>query len=177
MSEDIRYSIENDSSGKKLSEGQKKFFKDSKVRDENGNLITAYHGTDTEFNVFERKEIGKNFSLSGNERIGGFYFTNSKSSADYYGRNGRVGEYYLNITNPYILNAHSDWFNGADYFDINSHNHLENAIENKHDGIIVKHKHGDLYVAFHSNQIKNTNNTNPTLSEDIRYSLRKDKTP
>lgn len=44
---DIRYSVEStkDSDGKELSKGQQKYFKDSKARDKNGNLIRVYHGT------------------------------------------------------------------------------------------------------------------------------------
>ena len=36
-----------DSQGRQLSQGQVDYFKDSKVRDENGNLIPVYHGTPT----------------------------------------------------------------------------------------------------------------------------------
>ena len=41
-------SLDVDSDGNTLSEQQKEFFKDSKVRDENGNLLVVYHGTPTE---------------------------------------------------------------------------------------------------------------------------------
>ena len=42
-----------------------------------------------------------------------------------------------------------------------------------HDGIIWKMQNGvNQYVAFNSNQFKNIDNTNPTSSEDIRYSVR-----
>ena len=36
-----------DSQGRNLSQGQVDYFKDSKVRDENGNLLEVYHGTPT----------------------------------------------------------------------------------------------------------------------------------
>lgn len=42
---DIRYSLA-DSDGKQLTKEQQEFFKDSKVRDENGNLKVMYHGTE-----------------------------------------------------------------------------------------------------------------------------------
>ena len=35
----------NDSEGKVLSQGQRDFFKDSKGRDNEGNLLAAYHGS------------------------------------------------------------------------------------------------------------------------------------
>ena len=43
---------------KKLSEGQKKFFKDSKVRDESGKLLVTYHGSPNDFTVFDTSKIG-----------------------------------------------------------------------------------------------------------------------
>ena len=44
----------SDSDGKQLSEGQQEFFKDSKMRDENGNLMVMYHGSqDAGFHVFD----------------------------------------------------------------------------------------------------------------------------
>ena len=39
-------SVQTDNKGRKLSQQQQEYFKDSKVRDENGNLLTVYHGTD-----------------------------------------------------------------------------------------------------------------------------------
>lgn len=50
---DIRYSL-SDSDGKQLSKGQQEYFKDSKMRDENGNLMVMYHGSqDAGFHVFD----------------------------------------------------------------------------------------------------------------------------
>ena len=43
---------DRDSEGTQLSEGQQEYFKDSKVRDENGNLKIMYHGTANDFTVF-----------------------------------------------------------------------------------------------------------------------------
>ena len=48
-----------DNKGRILSEQQQEFFKDSKVRDEKGNLLTVYHGTqraDRVGNVFDAKK-------------------------------------------------------------------------------------------------------------------------
>ena len=44
-----------DSEGNELSEGQRKFFKNSNVRDEDGNLLVVYHGTDADFTVSDTK--------------------------------------------------------------------------------------------------------------------------
>ena len=53
-----------DSNGNKLSKGQQEFFKDSKVRDENGNLLVMYHGTEGEnFTVFDPEYSKDGLSL------------------------------------------------------------------------------------------------------------------
>lgn len=47
-----------DSAGNTLTQEQAEFFKDSKVRDENGNLLVVYHQTDADFTVFDTKREG-----------------------------------------------------------------------------------------------------------------------
>ena len=90
----------------KLSPEQETFFKDSKVRDENGNLKTLYHGTSTDFNQFDPDKIQQ-------DNLGkGFYFTDNKDIADSYasrrtrerGGNRKVVEAFLNIKKPFDLN-------------------------------------------------------------------------
>ena len=50
-----QYSL-SDSDGKQLTKGQQEYFKDSKMRDENGNLKVMYHGSqDAGFHVFDAK--------------------------------------------------------------------------------------------------------------------------
>jgi len=97
--ENIRYSM-RDSAGNELTEAQAEYFKDSKVRDENGNLLRVYHGTNSEFYEFDRNRIGAHGSYEG----AGFNFTPSSTRAGGYkgigGGEGRVMEGYLNITNP-----------------------------------------------------------------------------
>ena len=52
---DAKYSI-SDSDGKQLTKEQQDYFKDSKMRDENGNLKVMYHGSqDAGFHVFDPK--------------------------------------------------------------------------------------------------------------------------
>ena len=81
-----------DNLGNTLSEGQQSYFSDSKVRDENGNLLVMYRGDAENFTVFDRKKT-KHSNLYGR----GFYFTNSKSHAEQY---GEAREFYLDIKNP-----------------------------------------------------------------------------
>ncbi len=88
---EVRKSVK-DSQGNTLSEAQQKFFKDSAVRDDEGNLLVVYHGTDAEFTVFDKKK-----SKYSNLYVRGFYFTDSDSHAQQY---GNAAKYYLNIKNP-----------------------------------------------------------------------------
>ena len=49
-----KFSISSDSDGKQLSKEQSEYFKDSKMRDDNGNLKVMYHGTqDAGFHIFD----------------------------------------------------------------------------------------------------------------------------
>lgn len=82
----------SDSTGKELTKEQADYFKDSKVRDENGNLKVMYHGSPESFTVFD-----KNKAKSSGYYGKGFYFTDSDSHAKQY---GNTYETYLNITNP-----------------------------------------------------------------------------
>ena len=45
-----------DSAGRQLSEQQREYFKDSKVRDADGRLKVMYRGGDETFTVFDRKK-------------------------------------------------------------------------------------------------------------------------
>ena len=89
--EGVQFS-DRDSDGAKLSSEQIDFFKDSKIRDNNGNLKVMYHGSGASFTVFDKKKA-KSSGYYGS----GFYFTESSSHAQQYGSNYKV---YLNITNP-----------------------------------------------------------------------------
>lgn len=65
----IKFSTKN-SEGDELTEAQIEYFKNSKVRDENGNLLVVYHGTTADFNIFDRA-----FGNSEGDFGRGFYFT------------------------------------------------------------------------------------------------------
>jgi hypothetical protein len=92
---DIRYSLK-DSEGNDLSPEQAEFFKESKVKDEEGNLHVVYHGTEKEFTVF--KETGSHANDRGWYGRG-FYFATSEGEAAYYG--SKVSRFYLNIVKPF----------------------------------------------------------------------------
>lgn len=49
---DTKFSLDVDSDGNKLTQQQAEYFKNSKVRDEDGNLLKVYHGTSESFTAF-----------------------------------------------------------------------------------------------------------------------------
>ena len=99
--ENVKYSL-SDSEGRQLSKEQAEYFKDSKVRDADGNLKVMYHGTPNgDFTVFKD----------------GTYFTDSREYADRYqntnassissgkaATNPKTFEVYLDIKKPFDLN-------------------------------------------------------------------------
>ena len=195
---DTKFS-DRDSKGKILSKEQQEFFKDSKVRDENGNLRVVYHSTDADFTVFDKAKIG---SGNGGASFGkGFYFATYKDLAGDYGDN--MGEYYLNIKNPF------------EYYTVDKESIIEMLEKSKHEydkKFVESYDYDELWdadliddflrkalinenpyavfsemvqnagydgiwagseiVAFTPEQIKLTTNKNPTSDPDIRYSLR-----
>ncbi len=165
--EGTKYSL-TDNRGRKLTKEQADFFKDSKVRDEKGNLVQVYHGSNANFTVFDKNKIG---SATGTPLFGkGFYFSTSKSDAKGYSNNAAINDNstvyrtYLNITNPYKATD-----NDAGMLN------TEELQKQGYDGIEIQVGAKDKnYVVFESNQIKNVDNTNPTENPDIRYSLSED---
>ncbi|HJD05734.1 MAG TPA: carboxylesterase family protein [Candidatus Onthoplasma faecipullorum] len=184
----IRYALpETDSNGNALTDKQREYFSNSKVVDENGNLLVVYHGTgNNEFTIFDIKK-SKATGMLGQ----GFYFTKNQeeASSKYAKRNGRVISAYLNLEKPLyvdlvhkssIINKLRDEFGGK--FDVDAYlynaryrdrvdtSRMLSLIQQQgYDGIINKQK--GYYVAFNSNQIKETTNIRPTLNNDIRYAL------
>lgn len=150
--DNIRFSLKEDSDGRKLSEAQKEYFKNSKVVDEDSNLMVVYHGTPKpNFSVFKL----------GNGALGnGIYFAESKEYSKGFSFGANPYEVYLNITNPYEVN-----------FPI-SDSITEQLIEKGYDGI--HHKQNGFWVAFYPEQIKLIDNLNPTKNEDIRFDLKDD---
>lgn len=96
---DIKHSLrENatDSQGRTLSQEQAEFFKDSKVRDENGNLLVVYHGTPNgNFFTFEYNKSRQ----TGTDYGKAFYFTTNLKNAKGYAKDNhkdpRIKEYEL----------------------------------------------------------------------------------
>ena len=88
-----------DDKGRKLAKSQQEYFKDSKARDENGNLKVLYHGTPNDFTKFSYDKLGTNGTLLGK----GFYLTDDINVAKGYaskGEKGKVMELYVDIKKP-----------------------------------------------------------------------------
>lgn len=114
-SEQGSFSLSKDNQGRTLSKEQQEYFKDSKVRDENGNLLEVYHGTQnggfTEFHGYSyfTDSLDTARSYSGSiENITKYTFES--------GQRTTIGNYkgYLNLINPYIIDL-----KGAEWGEIN----------------------------------------------------------
>lgn len=172
----------------KLSPEQETFFKGSKVRDENGNLKTVYHGTDAEFDVFNPNNTSSNKWGAGN------YLAFDENAGKNYGKN--VKEMYANITSPIsdkqktisfdqydalhrrVNNGEPAYREDYDMYD-NDMDLLWDITDNGQwkkyaqdikdttgkDGVIMD----DMAITFSPNQTKYTNNLNPTDNPDMRF--------
>lgn len=87
---------ERDSAGRELSAEQAEYFKDSKVRDEEGNLLTLYHQTDGIFTVFDTRHDGA--GRRDNETPFGIFLKSTPRDVGLRGK--RQMELYANIQNP-----------------------------------------------------------------------------
>lgn len=195
---DTKYTVAHDSEGNPLTAKQNDYFKDSKVRDENGNLLVVYHGTPERFNIFKSGYGG----LYG----AGMYFTEDVKYAEGYSKNltingksvgGRVISAYINLENPLTIDNIKDLDDvyykasrkeiqedGFFYTETIKDFDFGKWLRENYDGIIVNNPaldqpdvnmKGKFIIAFNSNQIKETTNLNPTISDDIRYVINKNK--
>ena len=196
--EAVRLYSTRDSDGNALSKAQQEYFKDSKVRDEDGNLLLVHHATDEEFTVFDRNMLGattdnnaQDVALASTSHVG-FWFNTSDLSGKMWTRRSLSG--YLNINNPYttgsisslsddiVSNYDGDYTEAKEAFERGEFEQVKEMGESfreylesqGYDGIIVEDEEfgGTSYIAFDSNQFKNADNVKPTEDPDIRYSLR-----
>lgn len=179
---------ELDSLGNELTDAQTHFFKNSKMRDSDGNLLVFYHGSpDSELTFFRcDDEYPESFFSQSYD-----YAYQYSEDRDEAGKYGKVYSVYLNITNPFDANnANCQELLKKIY---NENGTPENVVistdviyrylrthHTEYDGIIagegltdkMKSDFGDIadisYVPLYSNQVKATNNLNPTNSNDFR---------
>ena len=189
---DIRYSLmDTDSTGRKLSAEQKKFFAGSKVVDGNGNLLVMYHGT-TAFGYITKFKRGKKGWLGP-----GIYLTSKRSDAQRYADamgegNGRLYEMYANITKPLVVTdgnpvpgilkaayGRDSVYKSRSEKQANDPSIVTQADINKlrakgYDGIVWDYGGSKEVSVFSPEQVKLADNVDPTSSQDIRYSLMED---
>ena len=146
-----------------------------------GEPLEVYHGTDSEFTVFENSKIGSENGF--NEYGYGFYFSPNKEFA---GRFGKEKSYFLSIKKPFNVPANRNFVSyvnakigltGKQISEANKSRELAALVATKvvkaksYDGVVDE---SDLeIVAFNSNQIKSaTDNTGAFSKEndDIRFS-------
>lgn len=188
------------SEGHTLSQKQQAYFKDSKVRDEQGRLLVMYHGISeagfTEFRegtyFTQNKKYADHYQ---NPRASSLRVKNSAGNPDTYKvflnikkpfdtRNSQEREIFENefyqkwgTGTPFMESGLPDWTDGMDLQEF-----IE-AMGYDYDGLIldeggtggfgeaVKNR-GLSYVIFDSSQVKNVDNQNPTDSPDIRYQMK-----
>ena len=148
----------------------------SKVVNPDGTPMVVYHGTGSDFSVFDKSRQGENYV----QGEGGFFFTSSRKSAENYAKlasedgKGLVIEAYLSIQKPYEVTAYGDYVQApAEKYDDHRYEYLNEAEMQGCDGIIVKGKKSSLYVVFEPNQIKSATDNIGTFDSsnpDIRYS-------
>jgi len=146
------------------SENFKKWFGDwendpknaSKVVNEKGEPLMMYHGTSSDFNIFDKKLIkSTNYGK-------GFYFTSDLSKAQQYGEN--IKAVYLDVKNPLDITTPA---NDAEF------NKWYNKKNSPYDGYIVSFNDGEKMVVVNSSsQIKSATDNIGTFdanNPDIRY--------
>lgn len=183
--------MDTDSTGRKLSAEQKKFFAGSKVVDGNGNLLVMYHGT-TAFGYITEFKRGKKGWLGP-----GIYLTSKRSDAQRYADamgegNGRLYEMYANITKPLVVTdgnpvpgilkaayGRDSVYKSRSEKQANDPSIVTQADINKlrakgYDGIVWDFGGSKEVSVFSPEQVKLADNVDPTSSKDIRYSLMED---
>lgn len=194
----VRYSSRNirDSEGNQLTENQARYFENSRVRDDEGNLKVVYHSTFEDFYTFDRGRLGENTlgnasnaGLAATSLIGHWFSDHDLS--------GQFGEKatmsYLNMENPHVVSSLDELASEIiafsddpdmmqDEYEYGNYEPLReaatayvDALRGKgYDGIITTDEEfgGNSYVVLDSAQAKLTTNLNPTQNPDIRYSQR-----
>lgn len=153
--------------GKKVSKYDtpefKNWFGKSKVVDEAGQPLTVYHGTNKDFNTFDKKYF--NLNEARGDYVGeGFFFADNADKAKRYASNvggNKIMPVHLSIQNPFVPpegfydNMTIDEL--ADFFDKKPSKIREKLMKQGYDGLIDK-KYGQ-YAVFDPTQIKSIHNS------------------
>jgi hypothetical protein len=149
----------------------KKWFRNSKVVDENGQPLVLYHGTNADFSEFIYSKFGNNTDAPLSAL--GFYFTAEHELASKftkgknwmkggkYKKNANLIAVYLSLQNPKYMTAH-EWLHMSGRSILSIKELREDLISQGYDGIIIEPLKYDFtgelktpqYVAFFSNLVK-----------------------
>ena len=166
-----------------------RWFGDSKVVDAEGRPQVVYHGTQADFDTFQKDAVGSNFGLDDE----GFFFTDNTIQASGYAdpqsqflaagmadnrnlepkQGANVLPVYLSLQNPLTAEDYTDAFYTTpqieitdqdisliDYFDDNRKSIIGFAKDGSNDGILFQHNGKTLAVAFEPEQIKSATGNN-----------------
>ena len=154
----------------------KRWFKDSKVVDQDGEPMKVFHGTRGIFYTFDGAKSGSNLDFGTMGK--GFYFTTDRGNAENIARNNTTGngdpvvmECFLNIRNPKEIS----W----DEISGDNKEAAERLTEKwkakGYDGFVAEAPNGATWwVAFEPTQIKSATDNVGTFDSknpDIRYSV------
>ncbi len=189
--EGARFSLKEDSEGRKLTKAQREYFRDSKVVDTEGRLLVLYHGT-TAYGEITKFRRGKYGWLGP-----GIYLASRRADAQKYADamgegNGQLYELYANVTNPLVVTESNpvpeillaaygresiykarSAKQGNDTRIITSAD-IKKLQAKGYDGIRWDFGLSTEVSVFSTEQLKRSDNTNPTEAPDIRYSLKED---
>ncbi|MDR3112978.1 MAG: hypothetical protein LBU09_01200, partial [Endomicrobium sp.] len=106
----------------------------SKIVDKNGEPMIVYHGTTSNFEVFDKRKSKRGFYFATRQR--------KEMLADYYSQNENSRAFYLNLKKALITTPDK--------------NNLQYAKENGYDGIIVKSNRNfiDEFYNYSTNQVE-----------------------
>ena len=163
----------SDSDGKQLSKEQAEYFKDSVIRNADGNLMPMYHGTMRGgFTVFDG---GKDYWYFTNDKKYAYTFEGRKANGQLY-QNTKEGiekgyynpqryKVYLDVKNPFVTDD-IGIIEDALYWDRTLASKLR---EKGYDALMLEDM--SQVIVLNQSQIKNVSNKKPTADPDIRYSL------
>lgn len=138
--------------GRQVGENFRAWFKDSKVRDQDGDPLVLFHGTARDVDAFSRRHTR---SWAANNCLGHFFTRHAGSASAYSGEEpgSNVMPVYLSLRNPYIQDVY-EWqaMQGGSWGWHQILDWKRGLLEKGHDGIIDSVN--VEFIAFKASQVK-----------------------
>ena len=152
----------------------KEWFGYSKMKDDNGNPITLYHGTKSDFTEFQPS--------TGGEYGAGVYLTDNVGAANFYANHVAQGDADSNVMEVYAKMEYPYHIDKVDYIakteDVTPNEFRTQLIEQGYDGIIATGLNGveKQYVVWKPTQIKSVENRGTWDAKDpnIHHQLKEE---